>query len=192
MQRMGLKLAAYVSRREYRMPWKLMDDPSKDEISAMQEQWKKKARFLIDESLDQELVEVLRVLGWNAVGAMEANLIGKSDEDVIAYAWRERRMLLTKDRDFLDNRRFPEHRNSGIVILPDSPIDAEHFTNAIRQLVHIIAPLSKGYQKTKVDLTSSDTIVISRRNNKTGAIERQRFKIGQNDELYFWEPNNET
>jgi len=36
---------------------------------------------------------------------------------VFAFAWRERRVLLTLDRDYLDDRRFPENRNSGVVIL---------------------------------------------------------------------------
>ena len=169
------------------MPWNLMDSPSKDEISAVQKQWKKKARFLVDESLDQELVEVLKVLGWNAKGVSDTNLKGKSDEDIFAYSWRQKRMLLTKDRDFLDNRRFPEHRNPGVIIFPDSPIDSDHFTASLHHLVHIIGSLSKTYEKTKIDLTNSNTIVIIRRNNNTGAFEKQRYKFGPNDELYYWE-----
>ena len=38
-------------------------------------------------------------------------------EDVFAYAWRTKRVLLTHDPDFLNNRRFPFNRNYGVVVI---------------------------------------------------------------------------
>jgi predicted nuclease of predicted toxin-antitoxin system len=81
-------------------------------------EFRKKNRILVDESLGVEVAVYLREKGYNALFVGEAGLAGRGDEDVFAFAWRERRMLWTHDRDFLDDARFPEHRNPGIVVLP--------------------------------------------------------------------------
>src|SRR3974390_3891698 len=77
-----------------------------------------KTRFLIDESLGPGVARYLRDAGFNSTFVGDVGLTGRSDEDVFAYAWAEKRMLWTHDRDFLDDTRFPEHRNPGVVILP--------------------------------------------------------------------------
>jgi predicted nuclease of predicted toxin-antitoxin system len=77
-----------------------------------------KTKILVDENLGTEVAEILRGQRLNAVFAGDIGLVGRSDEELFAYAWREKRMLWTHDRDFLDDDRFPEHRNPGILILP--------------------------------------------------------------------------
>src|SRR5580658_685535 len=80
-------------------------------------EWQRKTRFLVDENLDPEVTAYLREKGHDAISVEEAGLKGRSDEDVFASAWRERRILLTLDHDYQDDQRFPEHRNPGVVIL---------------------------------------------------------------------------
>jgi predicted nuclease of predicted toxin-antitoxin system len=70
----------------------------------------------VDESLGKDAVRVLRENRWNAKFASDLGLIGKSDDAVFAAAWKQKRVILTHDRDFLDNRRFPFHRNPGIIV----------------------------------------------------------------------------
>ena len=65
-------------------------------------------RLLIDESLGVEVADFVREKGYNTEFVGDVGLNGRSDEDVMAYAWRHKRMLhWTHDRDFLDDRRFP-------------------------------------------------------------------------------------
>ena len=97
------------------MAWRRMDNPDSSEIGP---EFKKKSRFLIDESLGIDVAKYLRGKGYNAEFVGDVGLAGHSDEDVFAFAWRERRMLWTHDRDFLDDAKFPEHRNPGVVVLP--------------------------------------------------------------------------
>jgi predicted nuclease of predicted toxin-antitoxin system len=52
------------------------------------------------------------------VFAKPVGLGGRSDEEIFAYAWREKRIIWTHDRDFLDDKRFPVHRNPGVLVLP--------------------------------------------------------------------------
>jgi len=48
----------------------------------------------------------------------EVGVEGKSDEDVFAFGWRDDRINLTHDQDFLNDWRFPFHRNPGVIVLP--------------------------------------------------------------------------
>ena len=102
------------------MSWKLLPDPTQKEIKYITKIFGKKARFIVDENIDGLTTEILHELKWNVKGVKELGLSGHSDEDVLAEVWCNNRMLITNDRDFLDNDRFPEHRNPGIIILPDA------------------------------------------------------------------------
>jgi DNA invertase Pin-like site-specific DNA recombinase/predicted nuclease of predicted toxin-antitoxin system len=97
------------------MPWRPLEIPEPPETA---QPLNKKSRFFVDESLGEEAANWLRERGYSATYAGDVGLLGHSDDDIFSYAWRERRMLLTHDRDFLDDKRFPEHRNPGLVVLP--------------------------------------------------------------------------
>jgi len=88
------------------MPWTKVDLPPQEEIDAFVRRFQKKARFLVDESLGREAAKAIRDLGWNVKYVEDVDLKGRADEDVFAYAWRDNRILVTHDEDFLDDRRF--------------------------------------------------------------------------------------
>jgi len=48
----------------------------------------------------------------------DVDLAGRDDTEVYAYAWRENRVQLTHDGDFLDDKKFPQHCNPGVIVLP--------------------------------------------------------------------------
>ena len=99
------------------MPWKELDSPTKSEERALDLQYRGKARFIIDESAGPGVAKILQRFGYNATFVGELGLCGHSDEDVFAAAWKEKRILITHDPDFLENRRFPPHRNPGIIVI---------------------------------------------------------------------------
>ena len=73
-------------------------------------------RFLADESLEARIVEFLRAQDHDVTFVAEM-LPGLSDADVVALANREKRVLLTNDKDFGElafRRRKARH---GIVLL---------------------------------------------------------------------------
>lgn len=100
------------------MPWKpLRASTKKEEADALSDS-QRKTRFLIDESVDHSVTWVIRRSGWNAVHVQDCGLKGHPDENVMAYAKRENRMLITHDIDFLDNGRFPLSRSPGLILIP--------------------------------------------------------------------------
>jgi predicted nuclease of predicted toxin-antitoxin system len=169
------------------MPWKRLDDFTQAEEAEAVRLFKTKARFLVDENLGQPVAELLRELGWNTVSVDERAHQGYADESIFALAWREKRILVTKDRDFLNDRRFPEQRNPGIIVLPDAPIESLKFVEAISNLHLLIAPMARAYYKAKVDLSNSQAISIRSRNADTGSVETSRYRIARDGNVEIWE-----
>ena len=91
------------------MPWIKFPSPSDDERKELDEQFRGKGRFLVDESVGNAVAEMLRTEGYNAKYVGEVGLTGRSDEEVLAYAWADSRIIVIHDPDFLDDRRFPPH-----------------------------------------------------------------------------------
>src|SRR2546426_2477038 len=116
------------------MPWKPLD-VTQDEIRAAVRAFSKKARFLVDENMDAETAPFLRGHGWNAKTVAEAGLRGHPDENVLALSHREDRVLLTHDSGFLDDERFPPHRNPGIIVLPGAEGEVRSLVRALMDLL---------------------------------------------------------
>jgi predicted nuclease of predicted toxin-antitoxin system len=88
------------------MSWKKLDLPTTDELREIKQEYKGKARFLVDESMGTNVAKYLSKQGYNTKYVGDESLEGRSDEDVFAFAWKEKRIIVTHDPDFLDDRRF--------------------------------------------------------------------------------------
>jgi len=169
------------------MPWEELPQPTRADVSEMEQRWKKKAQFLVDESLDQGLVQVLRQLGWNALGVDDEGLRGLADETVFARARDQGRLLLSKDRDFLNERRFPLTMGGAVAVLPEGPIDGEGVVRALRALLGIFAPLSRAYTCARMDLTSRDELQIRSFDPSKSFLQTQRYKLGPGEKTFIWQ-----
>ena len=56
-------------------------------------------RFLADECFDHGLVGILRNEGYDVLCVLESKR-GATDDDVLALAFDERRIIITEDKDF--------------------------------------------------------------------------------------------
>lgn len=100
-------------------------------------------RFLVDQNRSPRLAELLRNVGFDAVHTLELGLERASDEELLALADRERRVVVTGDTDFgallaltqntspsvilFRARRMPDAGSQGRVIL-------EHLDNLVDDL----------------------------------------------------------
>jgi hypothetical protein len=66
-----------------------------------------KPRFYADENFPSVAIKILRRLGADVLTVHDARLRGHPDENHTAQALRLGRILITCDRDYLDDRRFP-------------------------------------------------------------------------------------
>ena len=90
------------------MPWRRMPEAPREEVEAYAKQFRKKARFLVDESMGIKVAEVLRDQGWNVKYVAELGLEGHSDEDVFARAWADNR--IRAGRQHQEGRSTGHHR----------------------------------------------------------------------------------
>ena len=168
------------------MSWEPLPNPAKEDHSWFTRTFAKKARFLVDENTGVTVAGALRTLGWNAKAAGEAGLNRRSDEDLFAYAWRHGRIIVTQDHDFLDDRRFPPHRNPGVVVLPNAPPDGRVFARTMRVALDLVGPFAKFWRGSKIVVSEDGTIAITNRNRDTGALETDRYKFTEGEQALTW------
>jgi len=168
------------------MSWRKIHLPSDQEVAAFTREHIKKARLLVDESLGPEVAMVLRSAGWNTKYVVEIGLQGHSDEDVFAFAQRDDRILLSHDSDFLDDRRFPPHRNPGVIILPGGSGDEKALGIALGHALSVVGHLREIYRAAKVSVSSDGTITIRNRDIESGAMTNTRYRFVRDGSLEEW------
>jgi Domain of unknown function (DUF5615) len=123
---------------------------------------------------------------WTAHVVGEVGLTGRSDEDVFAHAWRDKRMLWTHDRDFLDDARFPEHRNPGVVVLPGARGHRQAMDLGVGTALAVFGHAPDAWHKTKSVVTAGREMIIRRRRLDTGKIETTRYRMTNHGFAQVW------
>ena len=167
------------------MTWRALEITDAEVVEATR-RWKKKARFLVDESLGPEAATFLRDLGWNVKAVQDAGLTGHSDEDVYAFAARDDRIVLTHDGDFLDDRGFPLQRNVSVVVLPGASGETEPLVRALLNMLAIVGHFREAYRGSKIVFNTDGTLVIRSRDYSTGAITNTRYRLRRNAMPQVW------
>lgn len=167
--------------------WRSFPELSNDEMRNFEQEFKKKARFLVDENMGNDVAILLRDFGYNAIFAAEAGLIGFSDEAVFAYAWKDNRIILTHDSDFLDDRQFPFHRNPGVIVLPGAEGDGS-LEPAIADLLRLVAPYGNAHIGAKIEVTQDRIWTIRGFIKAEGRHIERRIKLAQHGEALEWQP----
>ncbi len=157
------------------MGWKTLKQPTSADIRDLKSEFAGKARFLVDESMGERVAEILQERGFNARFAAECGLIGHSDEDVLAAAWAEKRVIVTHDSDFLDDRRFPPHRNPGIVLIRPGADghDSRRLLECLIKTLLIAGDSGKWFLRRKLEFSSNEELII--RSQRGGKVTEHRY-----------------
>ena len=102
--------------------------------------------FLIDENISPLVAQELQALGYNVKHVREVGLKGCSDREVMEYARREKRALITLDADFADVRKYPPGTHAGIIRLKLKFAPSIVVVNCLRRLLDRMEnlPLASG------------------------------------------------
>ena len=71
--------------------------------------------FKIDENISNIVADFIREKGHDVHTVYDENLNGKPDQQIIAAAAKENRILLTLDSDFSNIRNYPPEKYAGII-----------------------------------------------------------------------------
>ncbi len=143
-----------------------------------------KAKYLADENISLEEVEVLREEGVDVKSVYEFGCRGKPDSFILSLARKKRRFILTRDKDFWDDRKVPFHqiRGIGIVLLEGD------YRLLLRRFWLIVYFLLYGEMwRGMKTLFSMGEIWIRR--VESGKIVPSRYKIDEKGRLWEWVDN---
>lgn len=144
------------------LPLPEIQDYELDDYRQFRAEYSGKVRFLVDENMGDDVAEFLRGGGFNAKFIGDYGMCGHPDENVFNLAWKERRVIVTHDLDFMDNRSFPPHRNPGIIrIGPGADgTNVDGLKACLVIAVWIAGDIAQWYVGRKLDFTSRENIVI--------------------------------
>lgn len=166
------------------MPWQRISLTKQDIRDARANL--KKASFLLDEGVDPQYAELIRRRGHKAEHAADVGLSGHPDENVLAYAQREDRILLTHDLDFLCNRQYPPSRNPGIILLPQAAGVKSALVTAIEDLLSFVAISRDLWRNTKITISVDRIWTVHTFERETGQVTINRYRISKNG-VWMWE-----
>jgi len=157
------------------MPWQILPQPERQFVSRLRRA--RRSRFFIDESLGPGTKEFFDYFRINAVDVWEVGLAGRDDHAIFAFAWKERRILLTHDEDFWNDRQFPEHRNPGVVILPGANGDERDMIRGLLWMLQLMERAPEQWRKQKVRITRDGDIFTRLRDWTTGAVVTKHYRF---------------
>lgn len=144
---------------------------------------KKKIKFLADENFYPEATNYIHEKGWNIKDIKELSANGFSDENIFALAYKQNRVLLTHDTDFLDHTLFPFYKNSGIFIFLGGT-DKKTLAISTIDMLRLFAPYWSIYQGSKIIFYEGREIKIIIKNYQ-GQIDVSRIKLTKN-KIFEW------
>jgi len=147
-----------------------------------------KARFYADENFPTKAVSLIREMGARVQTTQEAGRVGHPDHNQAAYALKNGLMLLTCDRDFLDERRFPLIHCSAIFVFDFGSGSLLEMRQAFRCLVNVFRTPQFFDKWCKVDAKRDCWIEWHRYQNGTTSRSRLRF---WRSHIQEWENGNE-
>lgn len=168
------------------MVWVRVAPASKAETAAFRRQFAKKARFLLDENLPVGIADGMRRLHWNAKTSTELGLKGRGDEDLFAIAHRKDRVLVTCDRDFLNERRFPPHRNPGVIVLHGGSGDVDGLVNGLLAVLPLVGNHRELFRGASIEVDARGVFTVTDRDYDTGARTSKRYRYTRHGNLEEW------
>jgi predicted nuclease of predicted toxin-antitoxin system len=153
------------------------DPPTRAEVDQVLEyrRRKAKARFYADENFPHLATRLLRKMGGRVVTVQDLNLKGHPDENHAAYALKHGHVLLTCDRDYLDERRFPLIHCPAIAVFDFGSGNAREIRQAFSCLERVLGSPQFFDKWVKIDAKRDSWTEYSR--SLDGTTSRTRYRV---------------
>lgn len=114
-------------------------------------------KLLADENVAPRVVEVLRKEKFDILSIVEKKLSGASDERILKLARRQRRIILTHDKDFGNLVHRPDQKHGGVILLR---LRNQSPTNVIRNLTPFLRKIKSEKVKNRLVIFQEGKIRI--------------------------------
>lgn len=74
-------------------------------------------KILIDEDMPRPTADLLRSLGIDACDVREIGLKGEPDRKIFEYAQKEKMIIISRDKEFGNIRKYPLESHCGIIVV---------------------------------------------------------------------------
>ena len=95
-------------------------------------------QFKIDENLPLEVAKLLLQAGYDTLTIWDQELVGSDDQTIATACQRERRCLITLDKDFADIRTYPPEDFAGLMILRLKQQDKPTILEIIKKVLTLL------------------------------------------------------
>lgn len=173
------------------MAWDKIHYPTDKEIKVIEDEFERehgfkftrKPRYFVDENLGQGVTELIRNLGGNVTDPWEKGMLGYKDDRVWQFARKERRIILSHDNDFMDERKYPIRECHGYVVLPHKEGGE---TPLVQKVAHLYSVTSSGvgflYKKKLIIRENGHWELHSI--SETGKIEKAIYDLNDRNHVY--------
>jgi predicted nuclease of predicted toxin-antitoxin system len=141
--------------------------------------FKQKVALYFDENIPPEVISFFGTDRYwqkkvKVTSAQEAGNAGHDDSSHYSYCWNRRYTLVTLDRDFDDDQRFPfrNRENAGIIMLKASSADVKSIVDILSRVLEFVVslPFPKGFLTETKFTAGKDSVVIRGRDASTKEI----------------------
>lgn len=117
-------------------------------------------KFIADENVARLVIRHLRDIGHDVVSIIEAGLVSTDDDDIIAMGSRERRIIITHDKDFGHVLRYPLKKHSGVILIRLRYPTPRNTWNAVQRVLEAVP---EGKMRGRVVVVEETRIRLSGR-----------------------------
>ena len=110
-------------------------------------------RFKLDENLPQDLAELFRQAGHDAVTVLDQGIGGASDARLVSICASEHRAVVTLDKDFANIRIYPPRQFAGLVVFRLRTQARDHVLRIGRRFLSVVRGADIGGQLWIVEET---------------------------------------
>ena len=153
--------------------WKRLGAPLKTDLSWMRSL--PRTRFLLDENFESNVIRAIRAAGFRFNTVVELGLRGRSDRQLFATSWRDKRMLVTYDHDFLNDHQFPLNQCGGLLVLPPLNTTLQFFWSIVNGPLRWFSYGGDLWLNTKIRVNRERQIFIRTWDREKGAIIQTHF-----------------
>jgi predicted nuclease of predicted toxin-antitoxin system len=119
-------------------------------------------KFLLNENISPKTAKFLRLQGFNVKSLIEEKIRRLTDEEVVKLAIKEKRTIITFDKDYSETYYFLFNKKVSIIVLNLVNQTVENVNSILKLFLeaHKLTPKSKKFKNKLIILSEKEEIIV--------------------------------